>query len=300
MSNKYQDAKGEESKTIIDTSYTQWSHGGGGVYYPVGITVTSLPPGVYLPVDNQGQTLYVKQDIKIDDLMTFPDSVSDEIVNEIDVFWAKGEKFKEFGFLHRRGIMLVGKTGSGKTSTVHQILHKLLEKGGIAFLCGRPHVLATALRNFRQVEPDRHVVCIFEDIDATIRSAGEEEILKLLDGESQIDKILNLATTNYPESLDKRLTGRPRRFDRVIEIGYPNEKVRGVYFKNKLHISDDELDKWVSATADFSFAAMSELVISVKCFGHDFTKSVEVLKSLMSKAPSSDNFSKNTVGFSQR
>jgi len=30
--------------------------------------------------------------------------------------------------------------------------------------------------------------------------------------------VLNLATTNYPEQLDRRFVARPRRFDRVVRI----------------------------------------------------------------------------------
>lgn len=287
----------ESKKTIIDTSYTQWSHGGNGLYYPVGVTQEKLGAGVYTPTENQGQIYFIKQEIKVDNLMELPNSLSSEILNEIDVFWQRGELFKEFGFLHRRGMLLVGPPGGGKTSTIQQMLFKLMANGGIAFLCQSPNSLSHGLQIFRQIEPERPVVCIFEDIDATVRQYGEETILKILDGENQIDKVLNIATTNYPENLDRRLTARPRRFDRMFEIGYPKEEVRRFYFKNKLKITDAELDMWVKGSEDFSFAAMSELVISVKCFGHDFNKSVEILKNLMNQKPSSDNFKKNVVGF---
>jgi ATP-dependent 26S proteasome regulatory subunit len=55
--------------------------------------------------------------------------------------------------------------------------------------------------------------------------------LSVLDGENQVDKVLNIATTNYPEKLDRRLVGRPRRFDRLIYIDMPNHVVRREYFK---------------------------------------------------------------------
>ena len=58
----------------------------------------------------------------------------------------------------------------------------------------------------RSIEPDTQIVCLFEDIDAYIGTYGEEEILSLLDGETQINKVLNVATTNYPRKLDQRIT----------------------------------------------------------------------------------------------
>lgn len=291
------DEKETKKKTIIDTSYTQWSHGGNGLYYPVGVTQETLAAGVYTPAENQGQVYFYKQEIKIDNLMELPNSLSSEILNEIDTFWDKGDLFREFGFLHRRGMILSGPPGGGKSSLIQQVLFKLMQSGGIAFLCASPNALSHGLQIFRQIEPERPVVCIFEDIDATIRSFGEETILKILDGENQIDKCLNIATTNYPENLDKRLTARPRRFDRRFEIGYPNEEVRAYYFKNKLKITDTELDRWVRGSENFSFAAMSELVISVKCFGQDFDKSVKILTDLMSQKPSNADAKKTTLGF---
>ncbi len=289
--------KSDKKATIIDTSYTQWSHGGNGLFYPVGVTQPTLEPGVYTPTENQGQVYFVKQELRIDTLMELPHGLSSQILSEIEAFWKRGHLFKEYGFLHRRGMMLTGPTGSGKTSIIQQMLAKLMEAGGIAFLCYSPNALSHGLKIFRQIEPDRPVVCVFEDIDATIRNFGEEVFLKILDGESQIDKVLNIATTNYPEQLDKRLTSRPRRFDRIFKIGYPDETTRSFYFKNKLKIKDEELDKWVAGSKDFSFAAMSELVISVKCFDLDFDESVLTLQKMMKQRPSSTDEGKGTLGF---
>ena len=118
----------------------------------------------------------------------------------------------------------------------------------------------------------------------------------LLDGENQVDRVINIATTNYPEKLDKRIVARPRRFDRVIKIDMPNEKIRKEYFKNKLGINGEDLDYWTEASNGFSFASLSELVISVKCLGNSFEKSIERLKEL-SRKHSSSEFEQASVGF---
>ena len=112
---------------------------------------------------------------------------------------------------------------SGKTCLVQQIITNIVNTDGLVFQCtNHPAVFNDGLAQFRKVEPDRPIVCLFEDIDAIISEHGEDEILQLLDGESAIDKCLNIATTNYPENLDRRLVARPRRFDRVIQIGMPS------------------------------------------------------------------------------
>jgi SpoVK/Ycf46/Vps4 family AAA+-type ATPase len=198
--------------------------------------------------------------------------------------------------------LLHGPAGSGKTCLVQQIIADIVTADGLVFQCNNhPAIFNDGLSQFRKVEPNRPIVCLFEDIDAIVDEHGEDEILTLLDGENQIDKVLNIATTNYPEKLDKRLVARPRRFDRVLKIGMPTAAVRKMYFEKKLKVSDDEIEKWVSASDGFSFAACAELVISVCCFEKKFEDAVETLKEMMSATLNSRsyNFENNPLGFAQ-
>ena len=63
---------------------------------------------------------------------------------------------------------------------------------------------------------------------------GDSELLQWLDGNHQVNKSINLASTNYPEKLDRRITSRPRRFDRILRIDNPNARLRAAYFARKL------------------------------------------------------------------
>ena len=240
-----------------------------------------------------------RTNVNVDDLIEFPDSVSDKIIKEIEDFWNKSKAFEKYGFLHRRGYLLYGPAGGGKTSLVQQIIKKIIDRKGLVFICDNPPTLASALSVFREIEPNRNIICIFEDIDSIIDSSGEDVILSILDGEMQVDKVLNIATTNYPENLDRRLVGRPRRFDRVIKIGMPNAAVRGLYFSTKLSISNDEINNWVKKTEGFSFAAMAELVISVKCLDHDLNEAIETLRDLLDANPKSSD-DRKAAGFLNR
>lgn len=292
-------ATSDDSKTKPFTR-VQWSKNDHDSYVGVGCTQKTLEPGVYdIKMDRStGEAIFVRKQLSIDDLLNFPDSKSCKILKEIEDFWNRSDIFKEYGFLHRRGYILYGPAGSGKTAIVQQIIKKIIDDGGIVFICDNPEVFAHGLSTFRQIEPFRKIVCIFEDIDSIIKDYGDDSLLSLLDGEKQIDKVLNIATTNYPEVLEKRIIGRPRRFDRVIEIGMPEEMIRRVYFSKKLKIKDDELDMWVSKTEKFSFAAMAELVISVKCLGHELDEAIEIIKDLMETKKSSEDFEDHErVGF---
>ena len=59
---------------------------------------------------------------------------------------------------------------------------------------------------------------------------AESEYLSLLDGENQIGNVVYVATTNYPEKLDKRFTDRPSRFDVVQKISMPNEDGKKILY----------------------------------------------------------------------
>lgn len=285
--------KSDEEKDILNSlSLVQWAVCGPHTYKPVSSTATKLTSGVYsVAVSQYHGIIYQKKNVCVDDLLRFPDSISEKILSEITTFWGKGKKFDEHGFLHRRGYLLHGPAGSGKTCLVQQIIADIVNADGLVFQCtNHPAVFNDGLAQFRKVEPDRPIVCLFEDIDAIVAEHGEDEILTLLDGENQIDKVLNIATTNYPENLDKRLVARPRRFDRVLEIGMPPSEVRKMYFQKKLNVTDAEIEKWVAASDGFSFAACAELVISVCCFEKPFDEAVETLNEMMTANLNSRNY----------
>jgi hypothetical protein len=291
----------EQNDILNSISLVQWAVCGPNTYKPVSVTFPKLQSGVYsIAVSQYHGIIYQKKHVCVDDLLRFPDSVSDKILAEITTFWGKGQKFMEHGFLHRRGYLLHGPAGSGKTCLVQQIIADIVKSDGLVFQCtNHPAVFNDGLSQFRKVEPGRPIVCLFEDIDAIVEEHGEDEILTLLDGENQIDKVLNIATTNYPERLDKRLVARPRRFDRVLQIDMPSPEVRKMYFEKKLKVSEAEIEKWVAASEGFSFAACAELVISVCCFENTFENAVKILDDMMKATPSNKDYENKPLGFAQ-
>jgi SpoVK/Ycf46/Vps4 family AAA+-type ATPase len=292
-------AESREAQSIEDMDRlhpTQWALVKAATYAAVPPSLTKLPSGFYNIDYIQEQPVFIKKDVKVDDLMRFTNSIPDKVIEEIKTFWSRGEIFKKYGFLHRRGYMLYGPAGGGKTAMVQQIISDIIIDDGIVFMCDEPGVFILGLDKFRQVEPRRNIVCVFEDIDSTIDKYGEDGILALLDGENQVDCVLNIATTNYPEKLNRRLVARPRRFDRIIKINNPTKEMREKYFAHKLGIKDQELKEWVKHSEGFSFASMAELVISVICLGNTFEHSADILKE-MSRAKVSSKEDEGPIGF---
>lgn len=263
---------------------SQWEPAGNGTFYPTASTIPKLESGYYEFQYTQRGLMFRKQGLNTDELLNLADSKSTEIMAEISKFWSAEtkEKFKKKNYLHRRGFLLHGPPGSGKTSIVQLVIDFVTKNDGLVFSCTNPDMMEEGLRLLRAVEPVRPVVCLFEDIDSLIENYGESELLHLLDGENQIDHVLNVATTNFLKKLPERIRMRPRRFDRSFEIGLPNAKMREAYLKVKhSELTPEEMKIWVKETNKFSFAAMTDLVISVTCMDIPFKEAAATLRTLM-------------------
>jgi len=276
---------------------SQWMVLEDGQFRVCGETVPQLPAGAYNCIlDQYGNPIMQGKNLKVDDLLEFQDSMSAQILEEISRFWTLRERFRKYGFLHRRGYLFHGKQGSGKSSLIHQIVAQIIKAGHLAFFCDCPQVFSRCLERFRRVEPDRPILCVFEDIDAIIARYGDSDLLQWLDGNLQVDCAVNLASTNYPERLDKRIISRPRRFDRIIKVSSPDRHIRSAYFAQKLpDLTLAERVRWVDLSEGLPFAALAELVISVECLGNDLEQAAALLKQLDSDQPSSVDDEANGV-----
>lgn len=288
---------GEGEKTAKDAS--MWAVQGPN-FFPCDEAVKVLAPGQYEVQHSQSSGYYFQRKMaNFDELMRLPDSASEEIYENIQTFWTKEEHFRSFGFLWKRGILLWGPAGSGKTSTLQLISQNIVELGGISVYVSHPAVCAHGLEIFRRIEPDRPCVVMLEDLDAMISNHGEHEVLALLDGELQIDNVVFIATTNYPERLDKRIVNRPSRFDIVKLIGMPNKPAREMYLskKNKrLAENPEELAKWVKESDGFSIAHLKELIVSVEVFEVSLSHAVKRLRKMMDHPPKSTDPETANIG----
>jgi hypothetical protein len=260
------------------------------VFWGVGQTYDGLPPGVYTPNIGQNGPYLVKNKLETDDLINFPDSDVNAIVDEFVKFWGLRDEFKKRGFLSKRGFLLWGPPGSGKTCGVSLLIQKMVkEYAGIVLLVGKPSIASACLQMIRNIEADTKIILVMEDIDALVESYNENEFLALLDGEAQVDNIVFVGTTNYPERLDKRFIDRPSRFDNVKYIPMPGRDARALFFKSKEPtLTDEELNVWADMTDGFSLAHCKEVIIAVKCFGQTIEEVVERLNLMHTRRPTSD------------
>lgn len=226
-------------------------------------------------------------------------------MHDIRKFWSLESKYKELNELYKRGIMLAGSSGSGKSCTLQLVCDELVNSGGLVIKFDNPELFIEAIRLFRQIEPNRNFIVVMEDLDGFLDDWPESTILNILDGVDQTNHVVFLATTNYPDKILGRLMNRPSRFDRVFDFGPPDPKVREFYLsnlvekyrKNNKDFSID-IEKWIKDTDTLSIAHLKELFISVNIFEYDYNETLKMLKGMKKKLKAKDDeIGPEKVGF---
>lgn len=276
-----------EGEAVVDG---RWSVHGDVAYTRSNPIADKLATGVYRTVTDMAGTPYlIKQKMLADALLTLPDDASTEILQHIKEFWGLRDRFRQFGFLHKRGVLLYGPQGSGKTSTIIQTIKAITEQGGVVFLGGYPGTDTKGIQMFRRLEPDRPLVVVYEDVDDTVYYYGDKALTELLDGEANVDNVLFLATTNHPERLPARLINRPSRFDVLKLIGMPSEAARHAYLMAKTDLAPSEIGVWAQKTEGLSISHLKELLILVLVLEKQLDESISHLKG-MRRIPNSRDF----------
>ncbi len=230
--------------------------------------IEALKPGIYNVNSDINGIYYETHRIKTDELLRFSDSRYEETLNEINKFWGLKEQFDKFGMTHKRGIILYGDPGTGKSCLTKMVIEDVIKDGNLVFISSRSSgVLTEGLKCLRDVEPDRKVLVVLEDIDEIV-SYNEHAILELFDGDSQTDNVLYLGTTNYLDRLPPRIL-RTGRFDRKLEIGNPPLEGRKAYLNTKLAeiIEDGRIHQLAEKTKGFNFSQLREFLIGSFCLG---------------------------------
>lgn len=273
--------------------FTEWACEPNGSFRPTCAAVSSIPPAAYAVRNDDRGVYFQRLTLSTDSLIVLDDTASQRVVSGVRKFWNSRERYLTYEVLYKRGVLLWGPAGSGKTGTVMLLCQELIDMGGMVVLVSNPSLASHGLSVLRKIEPQRPLIAVFEDIDELIREYGEHSILALLDGEFQIPNVVNIATTNYPERLGPRIINRPSRFDERIFIDTPNAMARERYLRHitkKEPVNDATIARWVKDSSGFSIAHLRELVIACQCLGHDYTEVLMRLKAMHKRVPALDDY----------
>lgn len=293
--------------------YTLWTKDRNDRICSCAGTFDSLEPGYYKIGNSPDIGVHLKGvKVEMNRLYRLPNSASDLLLNDISKFWTLEETYKTYHRVFARNYLLYSAPGTGKTSLINLMCQELIEKydGIVIYLNSASEIYDynPAIRMIRDVEPNRRIITIIEDIDAYIGKDGSDKLdgylLNILDGNMKFGGIVTIATTNYIEKVSERFTNRPSRFDRVVEFPLPNDESRRMFIEKSVQPEDLEkidVDKWVEKTDGFSIDHINELILLFFVFGHTEEESFETLTRMLKENDSLKNVTsvkkKSKIGF---
>lgn len=226
-----------------------------------------LPAAVYEVAESFGRSFY--KPVKVDnDKPIEVGNIPAMLCGEIRTFFGKRDLFKKFGFAHKRGFLLHGAPGTGKSCLLRLIEDKFIKEfDGVVFVWDGGMNLSSMVENFRKFEPNRPIMVVTEDIDSNINEF-EEDILEFLDGQKALDNFVLVGTTNHLQNIPDRIKNRPSRIDRLIEVPPPPDFARAAYLRT-LGLSEEETKHIADNTEGMSMAELKEVVVSVYCLDMD-------------------------------
>ena len=239
-----------------------------------------VEPGIYVIRNSLSENNFpkpMKGILESDEIFVFRDSAAQELRKEIRSFWSMGKRFQESGFLHKRGLLVVGPPGSGKTTLLRQEAEHLVKAGQVVFFGKSPWSLSESIENFRRMEKHRPLTVIIEDIDEVSRGYGLQDLLEMLDGTESTNKVLFIGTTNNPENMPPKLK-RPGRFDRRIYIDNPEQGLREDYISRKFSKLKLNFAEIAKKTEGFSFGDLRELIVSYSAYKTDLDETIKRIR----------------------
>lgn len=175
------------------------------------------------------------------------------------------EQLRAAGQHLKRGLLLHGPPGTGKTHTVRYVV-QALQGTTVLLMSGKSlHLIGAVTALARDLQP---AALVLEDVDLVAEDRGFGpgpspvlfELLDAMDGAAEDADLLFLLTTNRADLLEPALAARPGRVDVAVEIGLPDADARArlleVYTRGvPLELTHDQraaaVDRMAGVTASF-------------------------------------------------
>ena len=230
-----------------------------------------------------------------------------EVTDKVDCFFRNLHVYAEEGIeVPKRGILLYGPAGTGKTSILNKVANSYVKDGKTAVVVWttdkfESHQVKDFIKSFNYVGVEK-LVLIVEDIGGTeieqSRMRSDSSLLSLLDNQEKTFRIpvLILATTNYPANFMGNLTNRPQRFDDKIEVGAPDAEARAtlLQFFGKGRETEEAIALIRSNKAKgFTPAHLKEVVIRSRIYEKSMA---DVIKEMFKEVESFTNGFENQKG----
>jgi hypothetical protein len=210
------------------------------------------------------------QSSRLDNLI-LPPGLKEAIRDDAAHFFASRKRYARYNIPWKRGLILIGPPGNGKTHMIQALINDL--KQPCLYLKSLKAQFQNVDRSLREVfEKAREsapCILVLEDLDALIDDTNRSFFLNELDGFRKNEGLLAVATTNHPEKLDPAIVDRPSRFDRKYHFELPALPERASYLRwwnqlleDPLRLSEAGIASIAKDSEGFSFAYLKELALA--------------------------------------
>ncbi|KAL8875880.1 MAG: hypothetical protein Q9198_005825 [Flavoplaca austrocitrina] len=215
------------------------------------------------------------------------------LVADVEGFFDREEDYRSFGVPWKRGIILHGLPGNGKTISVKALMHCLSQRS--------PEIPTLYVKSLGQDADQDDIRTIFdkaretapclrvpEDIDSLVSDKVKSFFLNEIDGLEGNGGVMMIGSTNYCEllaglviprwltditvdRLDAGIAKRPSRFDRKYHFALPalSERTRYCDFwrlklakTTSMELRPDMSSAIAKITEGFSFACLQEALVT--------------------------------------
>jgi len=248
--------------------------------------IVNTAPNVPVVITENTEVVVNSKAVQMGDEQTFDITYEDigglqeemtKIREMIEVPLKHPELFERLGVDPPKGILLYGPPGTGKTLLARAVAN---ESEANFILLNGPEIMSKFYGEsekrvreiFNEAEKTAPTIIFIDEIDAMAPKRedvqGEVErrvvsqLLTMMDGLKERGRVVVIAATNRPNSIDPALR-RPGRFDREISINVPDKKGRldilKIHTRNMPLTKDVKLESLAAITHGFVGADLSSL-----------------------------------------
>lgn len=242
---------------------------------------TSLPTGVYThSYDHRwDKHSFTPFEVTKEDYVHVSGDTYKDILSELTAFLdpIHIQKLTAAGITNKRGILLHGRPGSGKTSMIMSFMDVIKQNNGIMLVQPDVDLIYATINVLREDDQNRPVFIFWDEFDQMINNE-EHEILRFLDGILSVNHVFVFACLNDISRVPTRIYNRPSRFGIVTSIKNLSDKERRLFLVTKFpELTGNALSEAISLTKGMPIDHIKEIGLQLSVYG----RSVEEIKRRM-------------------
>lgn len=204
-------------------------------------------------------------------------NMKQSLIDDVQGFFDNQGLYAHFSVPWKRGVILHGVPGNGKTVSIKALMASLYKRPDSvpslyvkSFETNCQTEQFSIKQIFQRARSMAPCLLVFEDLDSLVNDNIRSYFLNEVDGLESNDGILMIGSTNHLDKLDPAISKRPSRFDRKYHFKIPGGEERRLYteywrkklLKNQTVDFPEELCDVISKLSEgFSFAYLKELFV---------------------------------------